>query len=211
MVCHETKRATCRRTKPRALSRPISVRDLGTLTTNRCTRVAAPKTIRTRPNIRGKLTASPKLTRLVGQQGSSPRRSKLERTGQERRTPSARHRAHEQRAFRTYRVPELKCQLCLRRRAPGWSSCRPAVGQVPTLPRPTGRPGKLRRGDLLRPTPLYRLQSPRLRRSLGYPFPIDHRGPLATAAPRPERRSCGAAGRRGGKTTTAGAEARARQ
>ena len=69
VVCHVTDSATCRRTKPRALSSPTSLRRRTTLTTSTCSNVATPKTMRTNPKSNGKFTACPKLTRLVGGAG----------------------------------------------------------------------------------------------------------------------------------------------
>ena len=53
-------------TNPRAFKRPTSRRRRATLTTSRCVRVAAPNTASMVPKMRGKLTASPKLTSDVG-------------------------------------------------------------------------------------------------------------------------------------------------
>ena len=70
VACQETAETTWRFTKPSTFSSPTSRRRRDTLTTSRWASVAAPNTASIAPKMRGKLTASPKLTREVGARGS---------------------------------------------------------------------------------------------------------------------------------------------
>jgi hypothetical protein len=69
VACQQTAAATWRRTKPSTFSSPVSLRRLATLTSSRCTNVAAPKSESMTPNSSGKFTDSPKLTSTVGLAG----------------------------------------------------------------------------------------------------------------------------------------------
>ena len=69
VACQQTAAATWRRTNPSDFSSPVSRRRLATLTSSRCTMVAAPNSDRATPNSSGKLTDSPKLTSTVGLAG----------------------------------------------------------------------------------------------------------------------------------------------
>jgi len=69
VACQQTAAATWRRTNPSDFSSPISRRRRATLTSSRCTMVAAPNSDSATPNSSGKLTDSPKLTSTVGLAG----------------------------------------------------------------------------------------------------------------------------------------------
>ena len=56
VACQPTTAATWRRTNPSTFSRPASARRRFTLTSSRCTMVAAPKRDSVTPNSSGKLT-----------------------------------------------------------------------------------------------------------------------------------------------------------
>ena len=62
VACQQTAAATWRRTNPSTFSNPVSRRRLATLTSSRCTIVAAPNIDMATPNSSGKFTDSPKLT-----------------------------------------------------------------------------------------------------------------------------------------------------
>ena len=66
VACHATVEATWWFTNPTTLRSPTSRRRRDTLTTSRCSIVAAPKSANMAPKIKGKLTASPKLMSEVG-------------------------------------------------------------------------------------------------------------------------------------------------
>jgi transposase len=70
-ACQVTAAATCRRRNPRALRMPTCRRRRVTLTSRKCSRVAAPKTATARPSSSGRFTTCPKLTRLAGWTGAA--------------------------------------------------------------------------------------------------------------------------------------------
>jgi len=69
VACQQTAAAIWRRTNPSALSNPASTRLLATLTSSRCSSVAAPNTESVTANSSGKFTDSPKLTSSFGSAG----------------------------------------------------------------------------------------------------------------------------------------------
>ena len=69
VACQHTAAPTWLFTSPSPLRSPISRRRRATLTTRRWSNVAAPNNAKTKPRIKGKLTASPKLTNDVGTVG----------------------------------------------------------------------------------------------------------------------------------------------
>src|SRR6185437_13960089 len=77
VACQQTAAATWRRTNPSALSSPASTRLLATLTSSRCSSVAAPNTESATANRSGKFTDSPKLISTVGSAGRYVRSGNL--------------------------------------------------------------------------------------------------------------------------------------
>src|SRR6185437_15950902 len=71
VACQQTAAAIWFLTNPITLSSPVSLRLLVTLTSSRCTRVAAPNRDSIAPNSSGKLTDSPKLTSSMGLTGTA--------------------------------------------------------------------------------------------------------------------------------------------
>ena len=69
VACQQTAAAIWLRTNPITFSSPVSLRRRVTVTSSRCTSVAAPNSDSIAPNSSGKLTDSPKLTSSVGLTG----------------------------------------------------------------------------------------------------------------------------------------------